>query len=73
MEPKPCDLDGDGHITPSDLLLWRPHFGRQAGDPMYSEACDFDGNGVVGLEDYNILYSAYLAEWAEAMKAPLDK
>jgi hypothetical protein len=71
MDPSLYDLNGDGHVTPDDLFIFRRAFGRQAGDPLYNEACDFDGDGRVDLADYNTLYSAYLAEWAGAMNAPL--
>lgn len=44
--PNPADLDGDGNIGASDLLMLLAAWGTDPGGPP-----DFDGNGNVGVSD----------------------
>ncbi len=49
LPPIPGDLDGDGHVGPTDLAILLGAWGTA--DP----AADFDGNGTVGAADLAIL------------------
>ncbi|MEE8155394.1 MAG: hypothetical protein V3T53_10625 [Phycisphaerales bacterium] len=52
--PNPADLDGDGNVGASDLLMLLAAWGTDPGGPP-----DFDGDGNVGAEDLLVL----LANW----------
>ncbi|MEE8156343.1 MAG: hypothetical protein V3T53_15420 [Phycisphaerales bacterium] len=51
----PGDLDGDGHVGASDLLILLASWGPC--EECGACAADFDGNGVVGASDLLILLS----------------
>ncbi len=49
--PKPGDINGDGSVDVTDLLLLVDSFGASAGDASYSAACDFNKDGSVDVID----------------------
>ena len=55
--PQECDLDGDGHITASDLAKMLSYWGPAIEPPAL--AADIDGDGSVGPGDLAIL----LGKW----------
>ena len=52
----PCDTDfnGDGMIDEADLEILKTHIGSTDEDEDYAPAVDLDGDGVVGLMDFNL-------------------
>jgi autotransporter-associated beta strand protein/T5SS/PEP-CTERM-associated repeat protein len=55
VDSVPGDVDGDGHVTLSDLALLLSSFGACLGEPGYVAGADFDGDNCVGLGDLSIL------------------
>jgi PKD repeat protein len=47
----PCDLDGNGRVGLSDLVILAQAYGSKPGDPRWRQVADIDGSGVVGLSD----------------------
>ena len=45
------DIDGDGHVDVSDLLMLVNSWGRAAGQAGFDARCDLDGDGRVGILD----------------------
>jgi hypothetical protein len=46
------DATGDGKVGDADFALFRPAYGRAAGDPAYLAALDFNGDGVINGLDF---------------------
>jgi hypothetical protein len=55
--PRPGDINGDGRVDVSDLLLLAMAFGSLSGDPNYNPACDFNADGAVDVSDLLIMAS----------------
>lgn len=55
----PGDVDGDGHITITDLALLLSSFGMCAGDAGFNANADCDDDDCVGLADLAILLSRF--------------
>lgn len=49
--PVTGDVDGDGHVTLTDLAMLLSAFGSCIGDAAYIAAADFDASGCVELSD----------------------
>jgi hypothetical protein len=47
-----ADADGDGAIDLADFAIWKQHDGQLLQGPAFG---DFDINGIVDLDDFNIL------------------
>jgi len=45
------DINGDGKVDLTDLVLVAKAFGSRPGGANYDPRCDLDGNGVVDLTD----------------------
>jgi hypothetical protein len=45
------DVNGDGAVDATDLLIMCAAFGANAGEPAYNVACDFGGDGSVDISD----------------------
>lgn len=45
------DINGDGAVSLSDLILFAQSYKKTIGDPLYNPDADIDGNGVVSLGD----------------------
>jgi hypothetical protein len=46
------DVTGDGKVNDADFALFRPAYGRAAGDPAYLAALDYNGDGVINGLDF---------------------
>ena len=63
----PGDADRDGRVSVSDLLRFRAHLLRRAGDPFsgaaraYSPLYDLDGDGAIGAGDVAAARAAQLS------------
>lgn len=53
--PDRGDLNADGVIDQKDLDLLTAAFGSSQGDPRFVPEADFDGDGVIGLNDLQTL------------------
>lgn len=53
------DVDGDGHVTLTDLALLLGTFGLCAGDAGFNAAADFDAGGCVELGDLAVLLANF--------------
>jgi hypothetical protein len=51
----PGDVDGDGQVNLTDLLLLAQAFGSVPGDTNWNPACDFNGDGRVDVSDLLIM------------------
>lgn len=51
------DFDGDGATTAADVEVFKSYMGATEDDAEFEAAADLDGDGEVGLSDYNILLS----------------
>ena len=49
------DIDEDGKVDSSDLIIFAQAFGSQEGDPNWDEKCDLNGDGKVDTEDLLLL------------------
>ena len=49
------DIDEDGKVDSSDLIILAQAFGSQEGDPNWDEKCDLNGDGKVDTEDLLLL------------------
>lgn len=49
------DLNSDGHVDATDLLSLVSSWGKHAGDPGYSAACDFNADSGVDVVDLLLL------------------
>ena len=52
MAECPWDLNGDGKVDVSDLVIFQSTSGSKAGDANWNPACDFNGNGEVDNDDF---------------------
>ena len=52
------DFDGDGVVSPRDLLVMLQNFGR-SGDNILNPAADLNGDGVVNALDLIIFMANY--------------
>ena len=52
-----CDPDynNDGVVGTPDLDLLRAQFGKTSADPTFDPTLDLDGNGAIGISDFNSL------------------
>lgn len=57
---KPGDFNADCLIDAQDFETFAIVFGSQAGGPGWYPAADFNGNGVVDLNDYQIWYGYFV-------------
>jgi hypothetical protein len=55
----PGDIDGDGHVSLTDLAILLSSFGTCAGDRGYGAAADFGGDGCIGLADLAVLLANF--------------
>lgn len=55
----PGDVDGDGHVTLTDLSMLLISFGACSGDPAFNAAADFDRSGCVDLSDLATLLANF--------------
>jgi lysophospholipase L1-like esterase len=53
------DLNGDGRVDGTDLVLFGLHFGAQRGDPRYDPNADFNADGSIDGLDLAILASSF--------------
>jgi hypothetical protein len=53
------DIDGDGHVSLSDLAILLSCFGSCAGSPTFNPSADFDADGCVSLADLAVLLSNF--------------
>jgi hypothetical protein len=51
----PGDVNGDGHVNLTDLLLLAAAWGTHTGDPTFNIACDFNADGAVDVTDLLIM------------------
>jgi parallel beta-helix repeat protein len=51
----PGDINGDGFVDASDLLLLAGSFGKRAGEAGYDSRCDLNADGAVDVSDRLIL------------------
>lgn len=56
---KPGDLNMDCLIDANDFNLFWFAFGSRAGDGLWLPGADYNGNGVIDLNDYQIWYGYY--------------
>ena len=49
------DINEDGKVDSSDLMIFAQAFGSEEGDPNWNEKCDFNGDGKVDTEDLLLL------------------
>jgi hypothetical protein len=55
----PGDLNGDGKVSLTDLVILALAYGSRSGDAKWNQIADIDGNGVVGLTDLVIVALHY--------------
>lgn len=51
------DFNGDGTTNEADVEIFKSYMGATEDDAGFEAAADLDGDGEVGLSDYNILLS----------------
>ncbi len=61
FNPLPGDLNDDGVVDATDQLLLRAQFGKAVGAPSVDRRMDYDGDGVISLNDYRVWYTLYRA------------
>ncbi|MCP4590064.1 MAG: hypothetical protein GY842_04920 [bacterium] len=54
------DLNGDGVVNPTDYVAFVAALGASVGDPAYDPGLDYDSDGIVSLDDYEIWTCHYL-------------
>ncbi|MCL2461840.1 MAG: dockerin type I domain-containing protein, partial [Defluviitaleaceae bacterium] len=59
----PYDINGDGKIDAADLALIMANMNKKASSSAIAKKCDVDGNGIVDMNDYNLVAS-YIAAMA---------
>ena len=59
---------GDNVVGVDDYNLLYGTFGRQYGDPLYVDRCDFDGDGAVTVADFNMLYTHFGQEGSPSLR-----
>jgi len=55
----PGDINGDGKVNLSDLVLFAKAYGSKPGDPNWNPAADINGHGKVDLSDLVTLAQHY--------------
>lgn len=55
VEPIPGDVDGDGHVDATDLLILAGSWGKSTGQSGFGGRCDFNNDGSVNVVDLLIL------------------
>lgn len=55
VEPESPTEEPPAQYTQEDLDLLHAAFGAQVGDENYSDALDLDGDGIIGLDDLNLM------------------
>ena len=53
--PRPGDIDGEGRVDVSDLLILAKAFGTSVGQPNYNPLCNLNGDSSVDAADLLIL------------------
>ena len=56
---KPFDLNGDGFIDMSDIIMVGQAYGSKRGDDNYEERLDFDQDGTIGALELNIMAAMF--------------
>ena len=56
---EPFDLNGDGFIDMSDIIMVGQAYGAVRGDDNYDERLDFDQDGTIGALELNILAAMF--------------
>lgn len=65
------DANGDGYTdSPNDLSAWSSNFGRNLSDLIFA---DFDADGVVDMDDYNILANNFNMTGASHSDGDVDR
>lgn len=54
-----ADLDGDQDIDATDYAMFRQSYGRTIGDPQFNPLADFNGDGAVGIVDFQAWLACY--------------
>lgn len=55
LQPEQPAEEAPAQYTQEDIDLLTAAFGAQVGDENYSEALDLDGDGIIGLDDLNLM------------------
>jgi hypothetical protein len=61
FNPLPGDLNDDGVVDMTDQALLRAQFGKAVGAPGVDRRMDYDGDGVISMNDYRVWATYYLA------------
>jgi predicted extracellular nuclease len=61
VNPLPGDLNDDGVVDMTDASLLVAKIGKSANAPGVDRRMDYDGDGVISLQDYRAWYALYLA------------
>ena len=56
---EPFDLNGDGFIDMSDIIMVGQAYGSKRGEAAYKEELDFDQDGEIGALELNILAAMF--------------
>lgn len=60
------DIDGDGTITPDEYALWLRAIGSSHDAAAAFEALDADADGLLGFDEIEALYRAWLLDEGDA-------
>ncbi len=68
----PGDLNGDGDVNATDLLLFDTAFGSQVGDSHYNQLADINQDGVVDDADLWLITNPYINSTGETILIYVD-
>jgi hypothetical protein len=49
------DVDGNGRIDMGDITIVAGKYGAKVGDSKYDKKCDFNGDGIIGRVDIDLI------------------
>ena len=65
----PGDINHDGCVDMADVAILVSAFGTRFGDPGFVKDADLNGDGLVNIQDFNILHN----NWGKGCKPKPDQ